>query len=262
MEHRARPRDDLDWAEVPLVGRRAAAGEHRDRDPAGRDGRGERAVDRPLLLRRAVREVEAHAVVRDVDRDLERHRVVAHAVGVHLAAADVAPLRQSREPLLDQRLAVVVHGCDRLVEALEPVPLDHPNESGGAGAHADDRGVDVARDHLRHPRVRCRKAEDVRDQAASREQLDPWEDGAFLEHVDRVGGVRLLAADVEPVRLDRGVADEFALRQEHRHHHGRVLRVRAGAERVVVEDDVARFECRLAAHGVDRRRARRSSSCP
>src|SRR3954451_25231367 len=70
--------------------------------------------------------------------------------------------------------------------------------------------------------------------------------------LNRVGAVRFLAADVQPVGLDRGVADALAVTQEDGHDHGHVLRVRAGAVGDVVEDDVARLERLLPAHGLHR----------
>ena len=52
--------------------------------------------------------------------------------------------------------------------------------------------------------------------------------------------------------LDRRVADELLVAVEHGHHDRRVLRVRARAVRVVVEDDVARLERIAAADAGDR----------
>ena len=52
--------------------------------------------------------------------------------------------------------------------------------------------------------------------------------------------------------LDRRVADQLLVLQEDGHHDGRVLRMRAGAVRVVVEDDIAGLERLHAADRLDR----------
>jgi hypothetical protein len=146
---------------------------------------------------------------------------------------------------------VIEHALDRVAERLQAVLLHQPEHRGRRRAHADDLGVDVARDHLRHARVRERHAVDVVDALAAAEELDAGKDRAFLEYVDGVGRVRLLAADVEPVALDRRVADQLLVVEEDRHHHRGILRMRAGAVRIVVEDDVARLERFLAADRLD-----------
>ena len=105
---------------------------------------------------------------------------------------------------------MVVHPLDALLEALETVALDEPYEGGGPGTQADHLGVDIARDVHRHARVRDHHAVDVLDELAAHEQLDSGEDDALLEHVRRVRAVRSDGADVEPVRLDRRVADRLA----------------------------------------------------
>ena len=46
---------------------------------------------------------------------------------------------------------MVEDACHALPEPLRPVAADDAFEGGGAGAHADNAGVDVAGDHLRHP---------------------------------------------------------------------------------------------------------------
>ena len=52
--------------------------------------------------------------------------------------------------------------------------------------------------------------------------------------------------------LDAGISDQLLVAIEHRHDQRRVLLVRAGAEGIVVEDDVARLQSVLAAHRLDR----------
>ena len=249
MEERALPSDHLDGTEVALGRGLAAAREHGDRDPARRDRRRQRTVDRTGLLRWGARVVEAHLRAVDLDHDLEWHGRVVHAIGVHLSAADVAAIGQLLEPAAHDGLAVGVDARGALAEALESVPLDEPRQCRCTGAHADDRRVDVAGHHLRHARVGDREAVDVLDEPTPGVELDAREDRALLEYVDRVGGVGILAADVEPVRLDGRVADELP-GGEHRHHHGHVLRVRARAVGHVVEHDVARLERALPAHGL------------
>ena len=184
-------------------------------------------------------------------------RLVGDAVGVHLAAPDVAAVGELVEPAAHDGLARGVHALDAVAEGLDAVALDDAVERGGAGADADDQRVDVARDHLRDARVGGRHPVDVGDQAAAGEQLDAREDRALLEDVDRVGRVRVLAPDVQPVGLDRAVADQLAVGavvalQEDRHDDRDVLRVRARAVGHVVQDDVAGLERVLAADGLDR----------
>ena len=164
--------------------------------------------------------------------------------------ADVAAVGDPLEVAADDRLAVVEHPLRRLGEDVEPIPLHDAQKRGGTRAHADDLGVDVAGNHLRHTRVRSGHAEDVRDQLAARYELHAGEDRPLLEDVDRVRRVRILRPDVQPVAFDGRVPDQLVA-EVHRHHQRGVLRVRARAVRDVVEHDVAGLECFLSADRLD-----------
>ena len=76
VEHRARPRHDLDRrGSGPRSAARRCPASIADRDPARRDGRRRRAVDRAVLRVGGAREVEPHRRALDLDHDLERDRV-------------------------------------------------------------------------------------------------------------------------------------------------------------------------------------------
>ena len=226
MEERPRPRDDLDRPEMALVRPLAAAREHRDRDARGRDRLGQRTVDRSEALVRRAAVIHAHRRSVDGDLDVEVDLLVDDAVAVERSAPAVDTVGDVVEPAAHRRLAVIENALDGLAERIEPVAFDDAEESGGAGANADELGVDVAGDRLRYARVGERHPVDVSHDASAAHQLDAGEDRPLLEHVDGVGGVRLLAADVEPVRLDRGVSDQLVA-VEDGHHDRRVLRVRS-----------------------------------
>ena len=247
---------------MPLVRRLAIAGEHRDRHPARRDGRGEGAVDRPGLLPGDAGEVEAHVGAVDLDDDLERDALGADAVVVHLALADIAPVGDLLEVAAHHPFAVVEHVLDRIGEGRGAVALDDPLQRRGPDPAPGDLGIEVARDHLRHAAVGEHDAEDVVDQFALPVDLYARIDRPLLVDVDGVGAIGVLAGDIEPVALDRGVADQRLFAEEDRHDDGDVLGVRAGAVGPVVEKDIAGIELGLAADAVHGLRRRRSSACP
>src|SRR4029450_854875 len=147
------------------------------------------------LLRRRTLCVFTRAVgAGDFNRHNERHGLRCDAVVVHLALADIPSVRNAFEPAPDHRLSMVEHALDGLRESLETVALDNPEERRSARTDADDLGIDVARDHLGHPRVGGGNAEDILHQLASPNELYPREDRAFLEHVDGVSRVGILSA--------------------------------------------------------------------
>src|SRR5215218_1619691 len=75
----------------------------------------------------------------------------------------------------------------------------------------DDLRAQVAREQLRHSAVREQRPVEVVVELAPAVELDAREERPLLEDVDGVGRIRVLAADVEPVRRDRGVADQLTL---------------------------------------------------
>ena len=229
-----------------------AAGEHRDRDAAGRDGRGQGAVDGAGLGIRGAREIDAHRGSVDLDGYLEGYRIGLDAVVVQPSLGDVAAVRDRGEVIAHDALAAVVHALDQARKGLETVALDHPHQARGAGPHAGDLSVDVAGHHLGQPRVGEHHAVDVIDELAAAVELDARINGPFLEDIDGVGRKGLFAADVEPVPLDRGVAHQRRVAEEYGHHQRRVLGMRAGHIRVGDQQDVTRFHGLLAAGGLDR----------
>src|SRR3954469_5231186 len=134
MEHRAGPCDYLEWTEVALVRPFTAAREQRDSDPAAGDRRRNRRVDRPRMVVRNVRVVHAYRRAVDLDRHLERHLVRRDPVVVHHALPDVTTVGNLLEVAAHDRLAVVEHALDRLLERRQAVPLDETDERGGSRA--------------------------------------------------------------------------------------------------------------------------------
>ena len=257
VEHGARAGQDLDGSEMPLMRRLAIAGEHADRDAARRDRGGYRAVDGAGLRLGDMGKIEAHIRALDLDRDLERDRVVGDAVRIHLAAADIAPVRNGLEIGAHDALAMVEHRLDGMAERLAAEAAHHFLEARGADAAADHLRVEVAGDEFRHAAIGDDHAVDVVVQLAALVDLHARIDRAFLEHVDRIGAVGILAGDIQPMALDRRVADQFAVLKEDGIDHGEVLRVRARAIGPIVHDHVAGEDVRRAAdilHPPPRRR--------
>ena len=83
----------------------------------------------PTVIGGRVRVVEADVRAVDLEDDLERDLVVGDPVVVHHAVPDVAAVGELLEVAPDDRLAVVEHPLDRLLEGRKPEALDDAEEA-------------------------------------------------------------------------------------------------------------------------------------
>ena len=95
---------------------------------------------------------------------------------------------------------------------------------------------------FRGARVGLHHAENIVIFHAPLVDLHPGEDHAFLEQVFGIGAIRILGADIIPVRLVAGITDQLPVFHEHRHHHCRVLGMGTRAIRHVIEQDISGFQ--------------------
>ena len=113
-------------------------------------------------------------------------------------------------------------------------------------------GPYISSNRYRHTRVCHDDAENVVVEFTFLEEFDAGELQAFLKHIGGIGAIGAAPADIDPVGLDDRVADQFAIAQENRRNHGRILGVGAGAVGLVVKQNVAVLQARFAANGLDR----------
>ena len=227
--------------------RLVTAGQHRYRNPAGRNGGGQWAIYRPGLTIRAIAEIETHSGPANRQLDFERYDLIVDTVVIHQAFADINAIGQFVEVTSDRCFAVIEYSFHRALKIFAPESIDDLGQLAGADTQAADLGFDIAGEHFWQTRVGQHAAIHVIDPFAFAVELDAGEERALLINIGSIRAIHSIGADIEPVRFDDRIPYQvFIIAGKYGLYQSCVLRMRSRSKRPVIENHVAGLDISLA----------------